>query len=412
MPNAKPQDTQAAWEIFKGSHYTASLEHVNGELERRGFGPIKDRSYAHLQKLARYGYDRYVPTNQLDVETLRDPVWDTPLRSRYLARRTDLSAVLIVLVGTDLLTVDGRIVEISELEAVVAVRGAEAEVWIAEPRRVEHKSVLLLLGTDDEARPVTVESVMPADLDKRTANVTVRFMAVIAPDRLVLGQPLESSSLSLRIDVEDSSFLLNSVRTLNVVVGALESVRIGCDEVLRQVDPDRRFYLRPPQIEVMTRENPIHLVLTMPEKVVALFIWLVRSLSRTWSEVGQGTGERAHANLENAQASVVNELARRQRIINDLLEKASSTDQATIAAVFVREIAKSVSPQGASAGPEPESEGAAQAIEVDTERLNVLVDKQIIPSIAQMNQSPVNSVETESEVEVPEDDLWIGEGTA
>lgn len=59
-PNAKPRDAQAGWQIYRDSGYRATIDEVNAELVRRGFGIIQVRTYNHYRKLHRYGYQRYV----------------------------------------------------------------------------------------------------------------------------------------------------------------------------------------------------------------------------------------------------------------------------------------------------------------------------------------------------------------
>jgi hypothetical protein len=76
MPaNAKPRDAQAGWQIYRESGYQATLEEINAEPTRRGFGEIRQRSYVNYRKLHRYGYQRCVPTNIVDVETHHNPPW-------------------------------------------------------------------------------------------------------------------------------------------------------------------------------------------------------------------------------------------------------------------------------------------------------------------------------------------------
>src|SRR5438270_8748797 len=122
--NAKPRDVQAGWAVFRRSQYEATLDEINHVLQDRGFNPVSGRTYTHYKKLHRYGYERYVPINQLDVETLRDPVWDTPLRHRYLSRSSDQSVTLVFVRG-DVLFLPGQIESFGELEAVIRVADSQ-----------------------------------------------------------------------------------------------------------------------------------------------------------------------------------------------------------------------------------------------------------------------------------------------
>src|ERR1700722_8782369 len=94
--NAKPRDMHAGWTIYRSSGYAATLEQINDTLVQSGFGPVAERSYTHYKKLHRYGYERYIPINVLDVETHHHPIWGLPLRSRYRSRPTAVQATLVV----------------------------------------------------------------------------------------------------------------------------------------------------------------------------------------------------------------------------------------------------------------------------------------------------------------------------
>lgn len=73
----------SGWEIYKASGYEATLVEINDELSARGLPPVSSRMYVHYRKMRRYGYEQYLPINQLDVCTMEDPIWDRTLRGRY-----------------------------------------------------------------------------------------------------------------------------------------------------------------------------------------------------------------------------------------------------------------------------------------------------------------------------------------
>src|SRR5690625_4395429 len=76
-------DAKAGWEILRAAGFTLDRVEVNARLKSQGFKPISARTFAHYNKLRRYGYASYIPINQLDVKTLRDPLFDQAVRGRY-----------------------------------------------------------------------------------------------------------------------------------------------------------------------------------------------------------------------------------------------------------------------------------------------------------------------------------------
>src|ERR1700722_15993506 len=93
--NAKPRDMQAGGGVSRGSNYQATLDQINQVLVGGGFSPVSSRSYTHYRKLHKYGYERYIPINVLDVETHQHPVWGLPLRSRYKSRPASINVHLL-----------------------------------------------------------------------------------------------------------------------------------------------------------------------------------------------------------------------------------------------------------------------------------------------------------------------------
>lgn len=88
---ATKEDAEQGWRIFREENYALTLDEVNQRLVRQGHSAVSQRMYQRYGKLHRYGYDNYIPINQLDVKTLQNPVWDAAARNRYVARETRLA---------------------------------------------------------------------------------------------------------------------------------------------------------------------------------------------------------------------------------------------------------------------------------------------------------------------------------
>ena len=69
---ARFDDAKAGWQIWRQSGFTLARDELNARLEALGHMPVSVRTFAHYEKLRRYGYERYVPINQLDVKSLKD----------------------------------------------------------------------------------------------------------------------------------------------------------------------------------------------------------------------------------------------------------------------------------------------------------------------------------------------------
>lgn len=67
MANASARAARDGWLIYTSSNPPPSRDEINGLLESRRVSPISKRTYDHYGRLARHGYDHYVPINELDM---------------------------------------------------------------------------------------------------------------------------------------------------------------------------------------------------------------------------------------------------------------------------------------------------------------------------------------------------------
>lgn len=233
MANAKPRDVQAGWAFYRLSGFGASLDEINQRLVDRGFNPISDRTYSHYRKLARYGYERYVPINQLDVETLRDPVWDAPLRSRFRSTPARVDVQVILLVDGDLVVLSGTTQEVSEAQTTILVRPSKQLDVLARARDLEAAHSLVVFADVDDAISAVIDLVAPAD-NGGSALLSLSFLQLVPAEDVSGRETLPSVALHLRVEAEDSQYFLNVVRELYAILEAVESTRLVCDEALAQ----------------------------------------------------------------------------------------------------------------------------------------------------------------------------------
>jgi hypothetical protein len=396
MANAKPRDVQAGWGIYRGSGFTGRLDQINRRLLDRGFSPISDRTYSHYRKLARYGYERYVPINQLDVETLRDPVWDAPLRSRFRTARATVDVQLILLLDGDLVILSGTTQEVSESQATILVPPSGQLDLLARATDLEGTHTLVVLADVQDAASAVIELVAPAD-DDHGVVVSISFLQLVPAEDITGRQPLPTTALRLRVDTEDARFFLNVVRELYSVLEAIESTRLACDEALAQLDRSKRFTIRPPEVVALSKSNPIDLSLTGAAAVVIVFSGIVGRFLKHRLSWYSGSVVQQQANLVGQQASaegqkatILAEYARALRIRNDRAELREKLDTSVISTYVVDVVRKSL----------PEEAEIASDDEVDDTRLRSLIEHQLIPSMDQLVDESLKDLDVSADVEV------------
>lgn len=129
---ASSADAAAGWEIFRDADFALSLDEINDQLVRQGHAAVSARMYRHYGKLQRYGYERYVRINQLDVKTLLDPFIDQARRGREHPIQTLADVELRVLANQEIRAFAGAAVELSSTEVVVRLAGEEMAAFFAE----------------------------------------------------------------------------------------------------------------------------------------------------------------------------------------------------------------------------------------------------------------------------------------
>ena len=135
--------------------------------------PVSERTFRHYGKLQRYGYSRYIPINQLDVKTLRDPFLDQTSRSREHPIQTASPVELRVLDGTRVRSFNGTSLELSTSEAVLRLRGRDTADFFDRLGSTSPFAEVVFKKTG-EVRGGHLER-LTLDVDQRLSTVRITF---------------------------------------------------------------------------------------------------------------------------------------------------------------------------------------------------------------------------------------------
>lgn len=400
--NAKPRDLQAGWGIYRASGFKAELAEVNEKLVARGFNSISGRSYRHYEKLARYGYERYVPINRLDVETLRDPVWGTPLTSSYRARETEVAVDVVLVHENDVVTFAGVTSELSETAANVSVTGkGPVQLLLADPSNFEGLHCLIHLGNVAETRSAVIEVVEP-NAEHNAAQLMLGFLELVPTPEVTGRLVLDPASLTIRINSEDSEYFVNTVRVLHALFQAVDSARVVCDEVLVQLDRDQRYVLPPPTLSTLSKSSPLLVEFGGAWPPLAVFSAVVLLYVRWWKGHNDGRLSRKQGDYVGTATQHLAEQTRSLRLKNDLVEfRSSLLKEVPIRTYIIEKVQEAL----------PETHDIS---EIDEERLESLIERQLLPAVEQLFDEQLEEVELETDREMEEpslpDDLIPPEG--
>lgn len=67
MFNTTAEAARRGWDFFRSADPPPSHDEVNERLRDEGLIGIAGRTYDHYRRLARHGYDGYLPINELDM---------------------------------------------------------------------------------------------------------------------------------------------------------------------------------------------------------------------------------------------------------------------------------------------------------------------------------------------------------
>jgi hypothetical protein len=410
--NAKPRDVQAGWGVFRQSGYNAPLDEINAVLARAGFGTVSQRTYTHYRKLHRYGYERYIPINVLDVETHQNPVWGVPLRSRYKSRPADTEVNLFVVAAPEvLLKLQATSVSVSDAEIEVLLSAPSTQA--AEPfvSQLEGLPVLLTPPTALGDTPIaaTIDLAATDPLTGRMA-LSLSFASLLSRGRLTGTTSLPSVRAAVGCGAPNVNEPAGLIRNLTALIDALDISRMIADEIVSAVDPGGLLDVGPLRIERVSVASPIVVEVLAATPILGVFFFYAArmvKLRKGWKE-GDALGgqakvldaeaekRRADAHLTEAQTQYVHALTRRREIETEILARRSDPESNALVGAVLTLLRDSI-PQGS--GPMAETRDDA------TERINELVEKQGLPAFERLGNLDENEIGIRVESESKMDEI-------
>lgn len=225
-------DAEAGWAIYRDSDFAASLAEINAELTRRGFSKISPRTYRHYGKLQRHGYVRYVPINQLDVKTLRDPFVDRATRSRVHPIQTSTPVRLRVLDNRsgEVRDFGGIAIELAITESVIRLEGRETTEFFDDLGRSNPVAEVVFPDTG-EVRRGRIER-LTLSVEDQLSTVRVNFGESLDLAPIVSGGSLgDIVRLEITIGVSDRLRLREAARHIYFLTQAADAAALASAEL-------------------------------------------------------------------------------------------------------------------------------------------------------------------------------------
>lgn len=259
---ASYKDTRAGWEIFQGSDYTLTLPEINDRLKKAGGAPVSDRTFRHYWKLVRFGYEHYVPINQLDVKTLQNPVWDAATRNRYSTIEAQIPVTVRIVREGDVVELQGHATRLSESLVVVHLVDSPNVGQLTD--QAAGLPAHLTFRSTGEVVLATIDAI---SIRARPKRVSLR-LGVLRPLPIpsVLGrETFEPAELLIRLRPlgEGEVLLTQAVQEVYWLFQAVESASVIASEILLGLDRKGRFAVPPSQVVRLRLESPLEVVLIL-----------------------------------------------------------------------------------------------------------------------------------------------------
>jgi hypothetical protein len=357
-----PENAHVGWEIYKANDYELTLGEINDELTDRGLATVSPRMFSHYRKLQRYGYEQYIPINQLDVRTMADPVWDRALRGRYPRYTVEEPVRVLFLRNQETVQLAGTAEEISDGELVMRLEGGPAVVAFERAKGTMWALEVIFTRTGE----MTLCEVAKVTLDRRRMRVTIRasFAGLGAAEDVLARQSFQVREFTVIVGSEAGSPLLGrAAQQVFWLYSAGEGVRIAAEEILRNLDAAREFVIPPNRVERLSVASPLEAVIIAAGPVLvgigALVLKTVEARKSWW----EGTKAKHEARV--AEEEVI-----RLRWERERREVMRSLDLADVTVRIVNAIRDELREGDAA----PESGGEAGVAALETHALPAIAE--------------------------------------
>lgn len=284
---ARFKDAQAGWETLRQSGFTLSRAELNARLEATGFRPISERTFAHYHKLRRYGYERYVPINQLDVKSLKDPLWDQAVRGRYPVQRDPVEVTILGIYRANEFEIPGTTFELSPSYLRARVDQLEAVELLSKgsfQRHLKASRVTARFPETGESFSAVVEKVM-FHAEKRTAFMVARFVSLASVERVGGRTLLPTDKLSVRIvPTSDEPLLAEVTRKLYWLFQTLDTCKVITEEYLSELGFGDKYAVPSVRVTHLAMDPELHATIEAATPTLHLITTLAERLSRARAE--------------------------------------------------------------------------------------------------------------------------------
>jgi len=214
------EDAVAGWEIYRSRQGAVSRTQLNQALLVQGLEPIAERTFTHYGKLLRLGYNEYVSINRLDIRHANESIFDISDRSRYQDRSVDRDARLVMPTAVSMVTLVGRLQEVSEGFAILRVPDTNDAREAA--KAVKYNKGVLVFDEVGVERAVRVLEAIERGIE---LDLLLEFRSLLETDLVLPESPFPLVGTHLRMDLGPQASVYRVLGAVHATFDLFESVR-------------------------------------------------------------------------------------------------------------------------------------------------------------------------------------------
>lgn len=304
MANASTRDARAGFAIYVQFSGGIQLDQLNARLEQSGYGPVAPRTFNHYRNLVKAGFNRYISINRFDVARASQAYGNMSSLGRYRYRSVNQEVGAILLKASNLFQAKGRVIEISDVGAIIEFRETEDMQGLRLLKPSPGDSVVLHYPDRSDA---IKGRIVDADLMSTPVVLETEHASLTSVEAIGDATRLPASTFRFQLVPEDDSEITLDVlgRRLHHFFDLIEGVRALHNEVARHSKV--HTYASPPIVTHMRLSSPAILLLQLAPEVVYLLSWsLIGSLlsvgvRKQWY---QGTFHKSNAKLLDVETEL------------------------------------------------------------------------------------------------------------
>jgi len=230
-------------------------------------------------------------------------------------------------------------------------------------------------------------------MDASVLTILFLFLGFVPTAELTGTVGLSVSQARFKISTQEQDSPVIAIRTLYSLFEAIDSARVVCDQVLETLEIADQFTFPPTRINGLSMASPLIADVSLGGSPLMVVVGVILYFEYLRKKHYEANIARGQSEILGAQADILRERARTLRHKNDRSELGSLLDIKRLISFIVDAVSRDL--------PQEHHERASNLTPEMLERVTELAEKQLLPDLETLFETPTESVEVETAEEMP-----------